>query len=669
MLKKCKENKARSSLGFLFACLLILVLVAAGWWFWNHMTSPSPHLNFIVLTINGEPRKVLSGESVLLHPNDKVKISEISTSIPLNLNIRLVAENLDVNALRFEEMPIARLLPEQEAFNHYTFRIQVKHYNEDMGFMIWNIRPFAEDWLDKASRIIDDHLRLELLERGVALLPDQDKLVRRLLDEYKKQKKWEKAASLLEKMKGKKEDPNALKELLDIYGKTDHKEKTIQVLKDLLRIAPENVEARFRLAAAFEEKGSLDQAIREYETLVTKANEQDRLLIYKNLGYLYTETEKWKEAINCYQKAAELDQKDANIYYNLSFLYEKINNQEKSDFYLENAITIKSDDLAGTLKLARNLFERGEDEKAGVYVSQVLKKDADNLEALALMARLLEKTGDKNALKSVYGKMLALQDDNQTILYNLGVLEYETGDLEKSLSYLNRYIALQPGDAVAHGILFDIYKQRKNTEMALKQAHLIQAVAPGEIEPYLYIFDHLKDKSDFEKAIPLFEQGLKSNPDNTDLMACLITSYLRTDRESLAVEEMERLLEKTPENISPLLQNMFDDLSKKGLYSDIIRIMGKAAHVYPKNVILREFLTVAYLKTSNEKAAILEMEKILSLKPDDINLLLQWARLCEKNNDIKRAESAYKRVLDIAPNNEEASEAYLRLRLEGVGNK
>ena len=669
MLKKCKENKARSSLGFLFACLIILALAAAGWWLWNHMTSPSPHLNFIVLTINDEPRKVLSGETVLLHPNDRVKISEISTSIPLNLNIRLVAENFDVNALRFEEMPIARLLPDQEIFNHYTFRIQVKHYNEDMGFMVWNIRPFAEDWLDKASRIIDDHLRLELLERAVALLPDQDKLKRRLLDEYKARKKWEKAAGLLEKMKGKEKEPNVLKELLDIYGQTDNKERGIQILKDLVKVDPENVEAGFRLAAALEEEGAFDQAIREYETVLTRTSEQNRLPIYKNLGYLYTETGKWKEAIACYLKAAELDQKDANIYYNLSFLYEKIKDREHADFYLENAITIKSDDLVGTIKLARNLFEIGEDEKAKGYITQVLKKDGDNLEALALMARLLEKTGDKDALKSVYEKILSLQGENETILYNLGVLEYETGALEESLSYFNKYLALQPGDATAHGIVFDIYKQQKNTEMALKQARIIQGINPGEMDVYNYIFEHLKDKSDFKNAIPLFEQGLESNPDNTDLMADLVTSYLRTDKENLAMAEMEKLLAKAPEDISTLLQEMFDQLNKKELYPDIILIMEKAARVYPKNIALKEYLTLAYLKTSNEKAAILEMEKILSLRPEDVDLLLQWARLCEKNNDIKRAVSAYKRVLDIAPNNEEASDAYLRLRLEGVGNQ
>ncbi len=669
MLKKWKENKARGSLGFLLACLFILALLAAGWWFWNHITAPSPHLNFIVLTINGEPRKVLSGETVLLHPNDQVRIAEISSSIPLNLNIRLVAENFDVNALRFEEMPVGELLPEQEMFHHYSFRIQIKHYNDDMGFMVWNIRPFAEDWLDKASRIIDSRLRLELLEKAVSLLPEQDALKRRLLDEYKNQNQWEKASRLLEQMKGKENEQAVLKELLEIYDKANNHEETIDTLKALGKIEPDNAEVRFRLAAALEEKGALDLAIPEYEALLSKAGEQDRLLLHKNLGYLYTETGRWKDAVDAYLKAAELDQKDPNVYYNLSYLYEKLNDQERADFYLENAVTIKPDDSEGKLKLARNFFERGEDEKARAYLLQIVKKDSDNLEALALLARLFERTGNKSELKSVYRRMLSLRKDDQTILYNLGALEYETGDLEKSLSYFHQYIALQPNDAVARALLFDIYKQQKNEAMALQEAYTLQGINPEEMDVYPYIYDHLKEKADFERAIPVFKQGLERFPNNPDLMAYFITSCLRTEREASAVAEMEKLLETKPEDISPLLQEMFHQLDQKGLYGDIIRIMEKAAAVYPTKIALKEYLTVAYLKTSNEDAAILQMEKILSLKPEDVTLLLQLANLYEKNNTIEKAISAYKRVLDLSPNHEEASEAYLRLRLEGVGNQ
>ena len=60
------------------------------------------------------------------------------------------------------------------------------------------------------------------------------------------------------------------------------------------------------------------------------------------------------------------------------------------------------------------------------------------------------------------------------------------------------------------------------------------------------------------------------------------------------------------------------------------------------------------------------MEEIIKGKPKDINLLLHLARLSEKHGDLVRALEAYKRIIEISPGYEEAEEAYLRLRLEGV---
>lgn len=87
----------------------------------------------------------------------------------------------------------------------------------------------------------------------------------------------------------------------------------------------------------------------------------------------------------------------------------------------------------------------------------------------------------------------------------------------------------------------------------------------------------------------------------------------------------------------------------------------------PKNIILREYLVFAYLKTGNENRAISEMEAVLKEKPRDMDLWLQLARLSEKKNQIPKSIKAYKQVLLLSPEHPEASEAYLRLRLEGVG--
>jgi tetratricopeptide (TPR) repeat protein len=79
---------------------------------------------------------------------------------------------------------------------------------------------------------------------------------------------------------------------------------------------------------------------------------------------------------------------------------------------------------------------------------------------------------------------------------------------------------------------------------------------------------------------------------------------------------------------------------------------------------LRDYLVVCYVKTGAEKSAMAEMERILKNRPNDVSLLLDLARLKEKYADYAGALQAYKKVVNLAPNNEEAQNAYLRLRLK-----
>ncbi len=647
--------------------LLLLSASAGGWWLWHYKFTKSPRLNYIALSINHESRRVLSGETLALHPNDRVKILDISTNIPFNQNIRLSAEGLDVNALRYEEMTIADILPHGEAFDRYNFTIRVKYYNRDIGKLIWVVQPYTEDWLDKANRIIDNDMRLAILERGQRLTPEDKRLSRRLLDEYKAFKKWKQAARMLEKMAEKKVNHDTLTELIEVYKNMDNKDGIILALKRLINVDPDDLEARTELAEIFEKSGDWNGAIREYEDLLKRANEKDTLQIYKSLGYLYTKTDKPEKAISCYLNAAKIDQKDANLQYNLSYLYEKIKQEEKSNFYLDNAITLRSGDLEGRLKLALALMKSGQFEKARKYLSEVLKKEPGSNKALTLMAKVMEKQGDKKSLKTIYRKILSHNPKDDTVMYNLGALEYEEGNLKGALPYFKEYVKSHPSDATVHGILLDIYKKEKNLPSAFKEAVILVELTPKESDIYGFIFDYLMQKEEYEKIIPLMQKGLQANPKEIDLREYLITAYLKTGRDDPAVREMEELLNARPKEIDPLLMDMFESLRAKGAYAKIFRIMKRAVKAYPRNIVFREYLILACLKTGKEDQAASQMEEILKARPKDLDLLLQLARLREKNNNIEGAAKAYKRILEISPENDEASEAYLRLRLKGVG--
>jgi Flp pilus assembly protein TadD len=73
---------------------------------------------------------------------------------------------------------------------------------------------------------------------------------------------------------------------------------------------------------------------------------------------------------------------------------------------------------------------------------------------------------------------------------------------------------------------------------------------------------------------------------------------------------------------------------------------------------------LAYLKTGQENLAVDAMRELLKAKPKDIQMRLQLAELLEKQGKLQEAADAYETVLDLAPRQEEARQAYPRLLMD-----
>ena len=263
--------------------LLLIAALTAGWLLWRGLYNISPRFNFVLVSVNNEPQKILSGETLHLHPKDNAKILTISTNMLSNLGIRLVSHGFDVSALRHEEMIISSLLPDQEIFDRFFFQIWIKYRNQDLGYMDWQVQPRVEDWLDKANRTINDDQRLITLQRATQLLPDNKQLRLRLLEEYKSLNRWKQLAPMLEEMAEKKPDQDILTDLLEVYTAMERKDGIIYVLKRLVELNPNDLDAHNRLAEIFEETGKLKEAVIEYESLLGRSDEKDRLPIYNHL--------------------------------------------------------------------------------------------------------------------------------------------------------------------------------------------------------------------------------------------------------------------------------------------------------------------------------------------------------------------------------------------------
>jgi tetratricopeptide (TPR) repeat protein len=583
--------KRRALRIFLLAFGLALLLF---FWVSRGLHPATPQFYYLLLEKNDQPLRLLNGDTFECHPQDNVKIIEISTNVLFNVGVRLASKDFDVTALRYEKMPLSALLPNHALLGKYQFKVTVKRYNADLGSIEFVIEPYVEDWLDKVERTIDPERRIALLEEAQQAAPQDDKIKERLIQEYRALKRWPQAAKLLEEMVKEKPDEQRLFELYDIYENMNDSEGMVSVLRRLLQKTPDDAELRLRLARTFEKAKKLPEAIREYESVLSRLDPKEKLAVYKTLGYLYTETADLQKAIASYLKAAELDKKDVNLYYNLATLYEKIGDKEKADQFLAQAVALQPEDIESRLNLAESLFNKGKLDEARTYLDEVIRRKPDSLRALLLLVQIADKKGDKKRLKDLYEKVYALAPDNEIVLYNLAVLEYEAANWEKSLSYFEIYAKNHPKDLETLRFLFDLYKKQKKEDSAFATAKTLLSMNPGDPAPYPFVFEYLNARNDFKQMAEIMQAGIQARPEDVEL---------------------------------------------------------------------RQYLVFALLKMGKEDTASIQLEQLAKLKPKDVNLLLQLARLQESQGNAKEALETYKRVLEISPGLQEAEDAYLRLRL------
>ena len=591
MLKKKKKTPVYLRTSFWLFSLLIILSAASYWVFWGSISLVPPRFHYLHIISNLEPHKLVSGESYVFHPNDKVKILETSTNVPFNLNIRLVADGFDVSALRYDEMALSELMPEKDIFAHYKFRVYIKYRSKELGYVDWEVRPFAEDWLDKADRTIDSDKRIDILKHALSFLPEEGSIRKRLLDEYRSRKLWKQAALMLEGMAKEKADAVILAELLELYSASNNTDGTVSVLKRLIKLDPDNLEARIKVAETLEKKGKHKDAILQYRALLGRISTKDKLPIYKQLGYLYAKIGKPKSAISFYEKAAALDKKDANLFYNLSYLYEKTGQKDKADQYLDKAVRLKSGDAEGRLKLAHRLIKKGALKKAEKYLQEILKKNSKSLEALLLMAQLLEKKGETRRLERVYKSIITIDPKNETVLYNLAILQFTAGQLKTSLSHFKKYLKSHPKDITAHKAVFEIYKRQNQDDNAFKEAQSLVKLTPKEMDLYDYMFRYLNGRKNYEEMGRVMESGLKVNPKQTKLSKYLILAYLKTGKERPAIKQIEEVLKVRPKDMD-LLHHLAKLLEKQGRPLEALKTYKRILDISPDHEEAEE----AYLR-------------------------------------------------------------------------
>ncbi len=419
---------------------------------------------------------------------------------------------------------------------------------------------------------------------------------------------------------------SSLYELFSFYMYMQQPENAEKALKKAVKISPDNYWYKQTLAAYYQNKGLLPEAIYVLEDMSSQF--PSRLEPLVSLIELYNRTKDYEQVIATLNRLENLDGKSEQLSMEKFKIYLTMKDDVKAFDEIENLAKEYPYDMRYLTILGDLYLNNGKNEEAYDTYMEVLNKEPGYVPALLSLASYYEKQGED----SLYQKQI------DTLLLN------ESVDSNSKLEIMRGLIVKsEQGDKDSTKIasLFNsiLETKQENADVAMLAAQ--------------YFLTKKMDK----ESIPVLNKVLELDPENTPARLQLLNFAVREQNNDKIIDICKRAIEYTPEvleyyyylGLTYNQKNMSDealDVFKKGLgqitpesdkaiASDFYAIMGDLYHIKKMN-----------------KEAFAAYDSALVYKDDNIGALNNYAYyLSIEKTDLDKAEEMSYRTVKAEPTN------------------
>lgn len=224
----------------------------------------------------------------------------------------------------------------------------------------------------------------------------------------------------------------------------------------------------------------------------------------------------YKKSLGFYELAMLFDSTRYEAYVNGAFVCSQLGEPEKALSYFEKAYELKPDELNVLNSYLAVLLNNKKYEEALAISEKILEKNPQDLNVLFNRAVILESLERKQEALELYNHIIELDPNAKDVHFNRALLYLnETNTIAKQLIALRDSIENNP----------------KAQDLIGRSKQLIE-----------------EQKSFFAKAESDFKKVLELDPEDTETMRFLGYCYLNEEKIDSAIEVLETLTQKEPDN-------------------------------------------------------------------------------------------------------------------------
>ena len=226
-------------------------------------------------------------------------------------------------------------------------------------------------------------------------------------------------------------------QLASFYRMAGSYSEAMQAANDAGREPALALVARIEKARIYEAQGQLDQAKREYESVLAQGEDGE---IYFQLALVSIGLNNLTQAQNYLEKAAAAGRPlDRGDYFDLGLRYEAVGTaNEQAIAAFRSSLGLQQDNVDAWQKLAEIYSSSGrEAEAAECYVSLFQIDNQTYKDYLVNAGKMFENTGYLENAKDAYALFLARKFDNPEVNVRFAKLEVQTGDCKKAIELVD----------------------------------------------------------------------------------------------------------------------------------------------------------------------------------------------------------------------------------------
>jgi tetratricopeptide (TPR) repeat protein len=436
----------------------------------------------------------------------------------------------------------------------------------------------------------------------------------------------------------------------------------IQYLEKAARLSPQSTEVLVNLAKSYGERGQWAKAAATYERAAAVTATPDLL----------------KKVVEAHQKAGEVDG-TLNAYLKLI----RASESDKEAFY-------------GFISY---LNAKKEVRKAEAYLSGKIDSLPKSYqpEAYAYLGTLHGQQKEWKQAIDAYKRAVAGGYHNPVIDLNLGEAYSRLGDYEAAAQSVQAYLKKKPDDLDAKLRLADVFAERKRYKDAVRVLQEAVKGNPRDVKAQLALvrmyekakmdkeaaaaYERLAtlapdnkviyynqgvlhfEQKQYDRAAKAFGQVVKLDGKDTDARDYLFRIYQEQNKPKQAVAVLEELIQLQPGRVENY-PRAFEIYAHLKAYDDMTRTFSRAVERAPNQPEPRFYLGLAYEKRGLFVEALRQYEAASRLAPKNKEYMTRVGLVYERMGKLEGALKAYQRVLEIDPNDAQAEESYLRLKVQ-----